>query len=87
MRVHNVDWFRDGELLIGKDEDGSGHSLLECRPPSRRFPEGTAWPLKMELIGTPEMSISNHLTQRNKPEDGRVRTEESYGKLQTEQSV
>jgi hypothetical protein len=31
----------------------------------------TAWPLKMAPVGNPEMSVSNHLTLRNDPEEGR----------------
>ena len=33
-----------------------------------------AWPLKRGPIGSPETSISNHLTLRNNAEDGRILT-------------
>jgi hypothetical protein len=32
----------------------------------------TAWPMKMERIGSPETSVQNHVTPRNNPEDGRI---------------
>ena len=38
----------------------------------RRLLVLTAWPLKMGPIGSPETSVSNHLTPRNNPEDGRI---------------
>jgi hypothetical protein len=33
----------------------------------------TPWPLKAVPICSPETSVSNYLTQRNNPEDGRIR--------------
>ena len=35
----------------------------------------THWPLTMGSIGSPETSVSNHLTQRNNPKDGRIQNE------------
>ena len=35
--------------------------------------EAAAWSLKIWPIGSPETSVSNHLTPRNNPADGRIR--------------
>jgi hypothetical protein len=35
----------------------------------------TSWPLKMEPMGGPETSVSNHLTPRNNTEYGRIHDE------------
>jgi hypothetical protein len=34
--------------------------------------EAPAWPLKKGPIGSPETSVSNHLTPRNNPEDVKI---------------
>ena len=43
------------------------HQASSC--PRRR----TTWPLKMGRTGSPKMSVSNHFTLLNDPEDGRIR--------------
>jgi hypothetical protein len=39
-------------------------------PSSRVKMSWTSWPLKIRTIGSPETSVSNHLTPRNNSEDG-----------------